>query len=153
MLQLIQHVAAISEHSRTEDAREFRQTFVTQPQVAEQKGQPDVHEHEVLQALVRECLPPEIDYEQQPGGRIKQRGLNIPDEAEAAINGWVPLGEPPVTDGLKGVIGQRIVEMLEIVGNVDAPERRKVVKEEQISENERECRNHSQSNGFRAAHK
>jgi hypothetical protein len=72
--------------------------------------------------------------------------LNITNKGDAAIEGRVPLGKPPVANGLKSVIRQGVVEAVEIIRNVDAFERRQVIQEEQICEDERQRCHCPQSN-------
>jgi len=105
-----------------------------------------VSECQVLQALIGKDRATEVGREQQPGGRIEERGLNITNKRNAAIKGRVPLGELPVTKRLKSVIRQGVVEAVEIVGNVDSLERRQVIQEKQICKDQRQRCHSPQSN-------
>ena len=136
MLQLLEQITAVGKHRSAQDARQFRQLLVSQPEVAEEECQPDVRQHQVLQTLIRKRRAAEVGSEHQPGGRIKQCGIDNADEALTAVDGRVPLWKCSVAQSLKGVIQLRVVVAREIEGKQNAPEWRQIFKEEQIGEHQ-----------------
>lgn len=146
MLELEQQVAAEGQHSRPQRAGQLRQRLGAQPRVTAKKRQPHMGKDQRFQGPVRQTPAPEVNREQQPGGRIEQRGLYVPHEADPAILRRSPNGEPPLAQGQERVVEQREMKTLQVVRNMHAPEGRKIFQEEEASEKQRD-RGHRENPG------
>src|SRR2546423_10977171 len=109
-------------------------SLAPQPDVAEQKRQPNMRQRQILQTLVGQLGASPVAREHEPGGRIEQSGLRVSREAQSGIDSGIPLRKAPVAQRLKRVVSERVVKTLEVERDVYAAAERRVVDEDRDRE-------------------